>query len=265
VKKAIVNSLPKAGTNLVAKCLTLFGYEEKAHLGAGMLQTDRRGWLRRFAWIPLGHGYMVGIDSPVVVGRRIVKRILNELADGEFITAHVGYTADILIDSIENGLEPIVVIRDPRAVLNSFVHYVAAEKRHAFHRVFSELPQEERFLKALDGVSNGRNRLQPFRQRLLALDPWLSEKGVLRLRFEDLVGSHGGASDEAQRETLEALGTRLRVAQADVDDVAKRLFGPGRATFRLGRVDAWKSEMPTRIRQLVESQCGDIIAAWGYA
>ena len=34
MKKIFINSLPKAGTNLLAKCLDLFGYHKSGHLGS---------------------------------------------------------------------------------------------------------------------------------------------------------------------------------------------------------------------------------------
>lgn len=93
MEKVFVNSVPKAGTNLLSKCLELFGYRQIGHIGAGgVLENGLRGRVRRIVHIPVTRGYLVGINSPVEISRRGVDRLLAKSRCGEFLTAHVGYT-----------------------------------------------------------------------------------------------------------------------------------------------------------------------------
>lgn len=267
MKSAFINSLPKAGTNLLAKCLQLFGYEERGHLGAGRL-IDRR-WLyaaRRVLWRPRRQGYLIGVDSPIEVARRPVDRMIRRVAsrDGGFMTAHVGYTLDLVHRVEAAGVAPILMLRDPRAVLASFVPYVMKQRTHSVHAALAALGDEERYAAALTGFFGGRATLQPLSVRCQALECWRRSERVLTVRFEDIIGPEGGGSAEARRATLERLCERLDIDASRIDAVARDLFGPGRATFRKGRIDSWKTEIPESVQGRFAEEIGDILEAWEY-
>lgn len=266
MKKAFVNSLHKSGTNLVNKCLQLFGYEHKGHIGSAVrIGADRYARLKWFTWLTRWQGYLVGIDSPIEVSRARVDKILNGLGPGMFVTAHVGYTMDILDKVLQMDFLPIVMTRDPRAVLSSFVHYVRKEKTHVMHRTFSNMSIEDCYIAALKGKTfDGHSSLQPMYVNCMAMHPWLNSERVLHLTFEDLVGSKGGGSDSQQTKTLEKICKNLVIPANKIDKVSQELFGPGRHTFRKGHIDSWRDEIPPSIIQMVNAELNDILKAWGY-
>jgi len=266
MKKAFVNSLPKSGTNLVGKCLELFGYKQLSGFAASqVLNNSWKSKVRRVLWRPSKQGYIIGLDSPVEVSRRPIDRRLARASDGTFLFGHLGYTADLLYRAKQMGFEPFVMLRDPRAVLNSFVHYAVSNTRHVLHEDFSAMNLEERYLAALHGFYDGKASLQPMAIRCKALAPWMDSKDVQLLQFERIVGNKGGGSDEHQRQTLEVLCDKLDIDEKNIDRVMDELHGPGRPTFRKGQIDSWQEEIPAELHDAINEELADILTTWGYA
>jgi len=265
LKKTIINSLPKSGTNLVAKALELFGYVQQGNLAAYAVNNNTllAAWWRLRA-LPFRQGHIIGIDFPVEVSRKYIDTLLRRIGPGNFCTAHLGYTTDLLGKILQDGFSPIVITRDPRAVIVSFVHYVIENRNLALHKFLRRLDNEQRYRIVLQGVTTKHASLQPLRVRIQALASWLDSKQVLRLRFEDIVGHRGGGSSDNQQRELHRLCEWLDIPSGRIDYVAENLYGPGRATFRKGTIDSWRKELPERIIMEVEEQLGDIMKKWKY-
>lgn len=265
MRTAFINSLPKSGTHLTAKCLKLMGYAELDHLGsAQVISPSILSKFRRFAWFPFSQGYLLGIDTPVEVSKRVVHSRLKKARPNKFFTAHVGYSTALLNAVLAHDIAPIAIHRDPRAVLVSFVHYVSKLKEHVLHSEFKDLPEDEKFRRVLEGHRFKKAYLEPLRTRCMSLDGWLASDRVLKIRFEDLVGTKGGGTLEAQEETISRLCNWLEIPESKSAGVAEELFGPGRHTFRKGQVDSWKSELSDDNIKLVEETLGDVLVQWGY-
>ena len=265
MRKAFINSLPKSGTNLLAKCLLLFGYTEKGHLSTGTILDSRPAAIfRRLFWRTRGQGYSLGVNSPIEVRRRPVDAMLRRVRENEFVSAHVGYRRDLLDTVLEQGFVPIQVIRDPRAVLASFVPYVVGDKNHFLNPLFTSLTPEARYAAMLDGIERDGQIQRPLRTCCLALAPWIENDRVYTVRFEDIVGEKGGGSDARRQEVLGEIAERLAIPNPDIQRVSEELYGPGRHTFRKGKVDTWKDEIPPALLPRVESELGDILEKWGY-
>ncbi len=266
MQKVFVNSLPKSGTHLIAKCLILFGYKERCHIGLGSVQGGNwRSRLRRPLWIKnTGDSYSIGINCPVNVRRWPVDLKLRSLNNNQLITAHVGYNDKLLNSVVQCGIRPMQVIRDPRAVIASFVPYVLNQKKHFAHHAFMEMRPEQQFEAALMGAEFGDIALQPMKDCCLALSSWLEHKRTIVVQFEKLVGSRGGGSDSEMVSTLEHFCAELSLPKNKMVTVIEQLYGPGRHTFRKGRIDSWRSELPRDIIARANIELGDILDMWGY-
>jgi len=265
--RVFLNSLPKAGTHLVAKCLDLLNFEQSGGLDASLvLGRGVRSKLRKyFVQAYFSDGYLVGIDTPVKLSRAYVNYMLNKANEGQYITGHVGYSTELLQHVKELGFLPVLILRDPRAVLNSFVHYVLREQHHPLHGVISAEQPVDRFRLALRGIDAGDARLQALANRCSAVDCWLRDDAVHAVRFEDLVGASGSGSDSRQVAAISALTQFLGIDDGSVDEVAKNLFGPGRATFRKGSVDSWRQELPAQVQEEAQRELGHVLKLWNYA
>ena len=157
MKKVFVNSLPKAGTNLLAKCLERVGYEQAGGFASSnVLARTIKARVRRRLWRAAEPGYIVGIDTPVEVARVPVDRRLRRIRGGQFAIGHIGYTVDLLRRIESLGFTSFLIIRDPRAVLNSLVHYLRKNQNHPLHRLFISMSELERYQHALHGVQQKR-------------------------------------------------------------------------------------------------------------
>lgn len=256
MNRCFVNSMPKSGTNLLARFLTLCGMKRAGHI-------NRRN---RFSIgkIPLlSFGYPIGIDHLHNISKGAVDRRFAQLQTGEFLTAHVGHS-HCFLDLIEqHGVKPVLVIRDPRAVLNSFVHYVATTRSHPMSASFRPLDTEARYLRALKGGWTGKAFLEPLVHRCRSLTPWMESPHVLLVRFEDLVGESGGGSKQAQTRVAEKLADHLSIPSNRWQNAVQDLFGDS-GTFRSGQVNSWQKEIPQSMSADVDAELEPVLDLWGY-
>ena len=263
-----VNSLPKSGTHLLSKLLGIAGGKEVYHFGSGKVLDSR--WVaraRRVLMYPsiFEKGVIVGVDSPVEISRKFVTKKISTLSPGEFVTGHVGYSEDILNICSSFGVKKICVVRDPRSIVVSFIHYVQGLERHYLNDLFKDLGFDAAVSMCLTGFSSEGKSLESLVSRYRALEPWLREADVLTLRFEDLVGSMGNGSDSDQKEAIEKIFNHLGVgSEVDVDVVARDLFGPGKATFRKGTVDSWREELSKDSCSAIEGELSEFFVRFGY-
>jgi len=268
MKKVIINSLPKSGTNLLAKLLDLAGYTQHGSLGAPLVRQNTIGsYIRnlRLLSCPRTSGYLLGIDSPVMIKKSYIRKVLSTLEEESYVTGHLGYTSDILEDLIDLSFYPVLITRDPRAVLASFVFFVRKEKKHHLHRFFNTLKEEDCFRLALNGFSENQYSLQPLRVRCEALFLWLRDDRVMKVQFESLIGSQGGGDDSSQTMCVQNIFERFSIPEQKMEYVIKNLFGRGRHTFRKGRVDSWREEIPPSLMSNVNDELADILSDWRYS
>jgi hypothetical protein len=265
VNKVLVNSLPKSGTHLAAHCLELFGFNSIGHISSRIvLRNDWQTKIRRILFNPLSNGYIVGVDSPIEISRWIIDKRLNAGKKGTYITSHVGYTDLILNKSLQLNYKPLLIIRDPRAVLNSFVHYVSTETEHSLFNEFNKLTEAEKFRKALNGFCSDTKQLQSIYTRCLAVESWRKNNLVLTVKFEDLIGAQGGGSDIFQKKVLNKICEFVGGDERKIENVANNLFGSKDMTFRKGKVDSWKREIPHDLHHRINMELEDILSIWGY-
>lgn len=265
-RPVFVNALPKSGTNLVGDCLDLLGMLPKAHVGAQALRSP--SWarlLKRLVFLPTRRSYLVGIDMPIEAPNWYIDRRLNGLAPDEYITAHVGYTADVLHEVVKRDIAPILVTRDPRAVVNSFVHYLDEAVRHPLYKAFQDQSLHSRYMLAMEGMFANEVTLQPIDVRCQAVRPWTQHRDVLHVRFEDLIGPEGGGAADVQRAAVKRIVDHVEAPTDKIDVVLDHLFGKNENTFRSGQIDAWRKEIPSAVRDDLDAQTQPIRDMWGYS
>ncbi|WP_145999164.1 sulfotransferase domain-containing protein [Oceanicoccus sp. KOV_DT_Chl] len=266
MKKAFVNSLPKSGTNLVGKCLELFEYQQlHGFASSEVLSNTFKAKIKRLLWMPWKQGYLIGIDTPVEISRSAINKRLDAVGPDQFLFGHVGYTSDFLAKVREKEFVLFVMLRDPRAVLNSFVHYVVSNKRHVMHEEFLKMTVDQRYRAALYGCHGVDASLESLKIRCSSLNPWIESSDVTLLQYEQLVGDKGGGCQEAQRRSLVVLCKALEIPVNGIEGVIDELHGPGRVTFRKGQIDSWREEIPLSLQAEINQELAGILQAWNYA
>lgn len=238
----LVNSVPKSGTNLLRRAVD------------GLASTHGlrpRNHIRHVT--PAGRGRS---DAELVEDVLAMRR-------GEVRSVHLLHTPDAAAAVASVPGPRFFVVRDPRDVVVSFVHYVTdMATGHPHHAWFRGMEHHaERLTTAIVGGRGPRGEELPdLGARLAPFLGWLDEPEVVAVRFEDLVGDERPGF----RRVAEELA-RSSPWFGDVDEVTEILLAStaphGSPTFRSGRVGGWRRELsPTHVA-LVEERAAPLLEA----
>jgi Sulfotransferase domain len=299
--RVVANSVPKSGTHLLVRLLTLLGVnlvdfggiaphlvkgdrfpsasrrlrklfglrqlENVMGIGPHLVEGGRFPLARRFLRARGPEKVTIGIDFPKHIDRRWLSRRLSQVPDGCFITAHCIYTpqlAELLGE--EQKLRVVCILRDPRDVAVSQMHYIKQRTQHFAHEEFLALPSDhERLLFSIRGGELGGRKLQSLDERYRQFLGWERDPNALMVKFEELVGSRGGGSTEAQRRTVERVAEHvgLGVDERTMGVVEEELFGVGR-TFRKGQSGGWRLEFEEEHVRAAKEVAGPLLMELGY-
>jgi hypothetical protein len=263
--RIVANSIPKSGTHLLDRLLVLLGFRIveggiRPHLVAGRFRPARRllrGW---------GEKVTIGVVSPQHISRRWLARRLSRVPDGGFVNAHCIYTPELAGLFHEGGMRVVCILRDPRDVAVSQMHYIKERRQHFAHEGYMALPSDhERLLISIRGGELGGRRLQSLAERYGRFLGWERDGGAAMVKFEDLVGHGGGGSEEAQRLAVERVAGHLGVPveEGTLGRVEEGLFGVGR-TFRKGQIGGWREEFSAEHEEAVKEVLGPLLVELGY-
>ena len=177
---------------------------------------------------------------------------------------HVGYDVAILEKLNDLAITPFLVVRDPRAILSSFVNYVLRESKHPFHERFKRASLQQCYHEALYGISENNRLLMPLAARCESIAPWVDSDAVTVVKFEHLVGIYGGGDRDDQINVLSEISEVLELDTGLIDYVSCNVFGPGRATFSKGNVNSWQVDIPSEIMGEAETVLQPILEKWSY-
>ncbi|MCB1615446.1 MAG: hypothetical protein KDI30_05475, partial [Pseudomonadales bacterium] len=112
MKKAVINSLPKAGTNLVARILDLCGYTDTAHIGPFIRSRTLRNFISsNLDALTTRQQIDCGIDRLMNQNRGKVLKLFSNLRENEYLSAHLNCNDDLLNVCKANNLKVLIVIR----------------------------------------------------------------------------------------------------------------------------------------------------------
>jgi len=250
--RVIVNSIPKSGTHLLERALSLMGVSTRPPLflsSATAANYPPDG----------GDTVLVGVGMPVPVSTRLLGQALGSMAAGQVVTGHVPYSPPLEGLLRHLGFRMLLIVRDPRDVAVSLAHHIARESGHRLHASFMALSPEERILRTIGGDA----QLENIFNRFQAVLPWVRSELCLLTRFEDLVGEKGGGSDERQRLALAQVSSSLGLSEPDLPRIGRDLFGHG-ATFRQGRIGQWREQFGQVHQESFAKVAGGLLKELGY-
>jgi sulfotransferase 6B1 len=299
--KVVANSIPKSGTHLLDRLLTLLGFDlmdlggSRPHLaqaGKNLTSTRRRlrnlGGLRRPEDV-MGIGshlvdggrfpparrllrtrgpekVMTGVDFPREIGRRWLERRLSRVADGCFVTAHCVYSPELASLFAEERMRVVCILRDPRDVAVSQMHHIKQRKRHPIHDAFVALPSDnERLLVSIRGGLLGMREMLSLDERYRQFLGWQDDDNAMMVKFEDLVGPRGGGSAETQRRTVERVARHVGLEPDErmMRTVEENIFGVSN-TFRKGQIGGWREEFSEEHARAAREIAGPLLVELGY-
>lgn len=270
--RLLINSMPKSGTHLLTQVVSLLGYQDFGrHDGLWLRAKDKLGvgtpvvlahvrvqrqWKRR--WHALvgndrgGQTIPIDVTLPVQVPINLAQEWLEAIPPGQFLSGHLPWTEATAQLLRTAHLKHLMIVRDPRDVLVSYLHFVT-KPQHPLSKDFLSLSPDQRFHLALDGgpgPHSGR-QIVGLRQAFASILEWQREPDVLITSFESLIGERGDGSGAAQRAAIRAICQYLEMDSDDnlIEHVCRHAFDTGAETFRRGKIGAWQDELsPDQIR-----------------
>ncbi len=255
--KIMLITIPKSGTHLLHKCLSLID-REKMPFGYKM-ELPFQEWYEvlkpQNSLPPPDH--WKGPFHPSMIHTSVDEVKKSYSYRKNHYSFHTYYTEDYNNFLDAKHFKKILLLRDPRAVLVSFANMVkdGFEPHH-------KINFEDLLLDLIDGRQQhyiswaaSKNHAYPVIWEIglcafyrLYL-PFIETKNCLTLRFENLVGKMGGGSAKLQRAEIAKILKHLNMYVDDkkIEYAMSNLFGDS-TTFNQGTIDGWKKHFTPRIK-----------------
>ena len=236
--RIFINSVPKAGTHLLETTLAQFPQ-------------------LRFSGRPTVTGWS---DDH----RTRVQQALRRIRRGSFRSGHSRYWPELRQTIVERQIKVIQMIRDPRDVIVSQWKYVTQINLvHKEGRALRAAADTDKLLCMIEGIPGA---ISPLGDVWKAHRGWLSFPEALVVRFEELIGPRGGGTRELQMNALARIARHLGIS-ADtelLELVGRNLFSERSATFRQGRIAAWREELHPEHNAAIKRHLGSLLVELGY-
>jgi len=243
------NSFPKSGTHLLTQVLQGFpavGPAVDSGLPAVVTYEGDTGRQR---------------------GQAEILADLGRLLPGDIAYGHVHALPEVVEFACREGFCPYFILRDPRDVAVSHVHYVTdMEPNHAHHRHYAEELHsfDERLRTSILGRPEVDIEFPDISARFEPYMGWLDHPEVLTLHFEEFLEDRatalGRVFDHAVRCGFPAMVERERAVQ-----ILGEHIDPERSpTFRSGKAGGWKDQFSKENKRLFKDVAGELLVRLGY-
>ncbi len=221
-----VTSIPKSGTHLIDKCLSLL--TGKTHL-----------------WV----------YDP----ERMIKGKLPEIPHDKYLMYHMRYNEKVSKLLRKHNMPVIFTVRDPRdqVVSMTFWKLTRPEAHPEKAAEFEANPSffSNYLMKRIKNVTR-------YYKSFLA---WQKDPSCHTVKFENLVGDEGGGSDSAQIREIQKIAAHCRIPLTNqkLKYCRKNLFG-GTTTFRKGHIGGWKKYFTSKHKRAFKKLAGQLLIDLGY-
>jgi sulfotransferase 6B1 len=259
--KVLLNGPGKSGTHLLGDCLSLM---------PKMMFSGRHFALPEFFYGPVEPSdpwFRPPVSSPPLdVGR--LKKYLGRCPQGMFVTAHARFHPDFSDLVKELRFKHVLLLRDPRDVAVSHAFYMLQDALHQHYGYYTKTlkSDEERLMASIRGFKNAENWLLPVGESFGAYLPWTNDPSTLAVRFEDLIGLHGGGDAEKQLDEIVRIGSFVErpLSREQASQIARKMYGKGGLTFRKGRAGDWRNHFTEAHKRAFKDTAGELLIKLGY-
>jgi hypothetical protein len=197
---------------------------------------------------------------------------LKRLLPGDIAYGHLHAERRIIRAICSQPFAPYFILRDPRDVAVSHVHYITdMAPGHIHHRFYrEELPDFDARLKfSIEGNQDNANQpgtipIPDIGSRLEPYLDWLSEKDVLSLQYEKLITQTRDTLEEILQHAIQR-GFVNTKSRSEALQILENSIDPSRSpTYRSGKIGAWRSAFSAENKQLFKEKTGDMLIRLGY-
>jgi hypothetical protein len=243
------NSFPKSGTHLLTQVLhgfTRLGPAVDSGLPAIVTFEGDTGRMR---------------DSDEILAE------LERLEPGDIAYGHLHALPGTMAFLCRDGVVPYFILRDPRDVVVSHVHYVTdMATNHAHHKYYMESLHsfEERLATSIAGLPQLDVPFPDIRARFEPYLSWIDRPEVLTLHFEEFVDDRETAIGRVLDHAV-ARGFPVRLDRQLAVEILAGEIDPKRSpTYRRGVVGGWREQFTSEHKQLFKQLTGDLLVRLGY-
>lgn len=243
------NSFPKSGTHLLTQVLKGFSHLGPAADSGLPAITSFDGYTGR-----------PRTESEILAD-------LEHLLPGDIAYGHVHAFSKAIEFLCQDGVATFFILRDPRDVVVSHVHYVTdIEPSHIHHHYYKEQLNDfnKRLQTSILGLSDPAIPFPDIRARFEPYMDWLDRSEILILHFEDFVTNREGAIEQVYNHAV-TRGFQTAVEKEKAIGLLAEGIDPQRSpTFRSGKVGGWKTQFSDENKQLFKEVAGDLLIRLGY-
>ena len=243
------NSFPKSGTHLLTQVL--------------------EGFTR------IGPAVVSGLPAVVTyegdTGRaRQLEEILSDLRrflPGDVAYGHLHAQPEIVSFLCQQGMAAFFILRDPRDVVVSHVHYITKmAPHHIHHRYYAQELKtfDERLTASILGIPSEKIPFPNIRQRFEPYLGWLNQPEVLTLQYEEFILRQEITLVKVLNHALER-GFPLSLEYPMALKALAESIAPQRSpTFRSGKIGGWRQAFKEEHIRLFKETTGDLLLQMGY-
>jgi hypothetical protein len=202
-------------------------------------------------------------------GRRTADEILEDLNKSPRGVITWGYV-DATPNNVSFLCQPnrvnYFIYRDPRDMLVSQVFFATEmHEEHGMHEYYKSLPDfGERLKVAITGIDREGLYMVNVKQRYEGVFEWLNTRGVMCLRFEDLINDRV-ATLNAMLDEVEQTGYKIPTPREKAITVLGEAIQPRKShTFRSGKTGGWREYFTDEHKKLFKDVAGDLVVRLGY-
>jgi hypothetical protein len=247
-QRVYLNSFPKAGTHLAELMVRQLAapLTERPWLG----NLTGNAWTNRFA-----------------ERADLIPKLCEKWPSGAYLKGHMGYNPDIAEALYLGKISTIFVYRNLRSVAVSTMYHLLDERKndkgedvlkHPNKELYRSLPNKRRILAA---VIAGLGLYPGIAERWRMFKPWLSERWVLPVRFEDMRLDTAVTASLMLRyvggQAAAFHGHHLTIDRQSHDETVAAMVQATKtqhtSTKRRGSVDGWRDYFTPEIERLWHS------------
>lgn len=194
-------------------------------------------------------------------------RDLAHLSNGDIGYGHLHARPEIVDFFTQDKVCAYFILRDPRDVVVSHVHYVTKiEPNHVHHRYYSEVLKtfDERLKTSILGLPDAANPFPDIAGRFAPFLDWLRNPEVLCLKYEDFLVDRRSTVKGVLSHAVKR-GFHPFLEENKAIDQLEAMINPQRSpTFRQGKSGGWKTQFSSENKTIFKEVAGELLITLGY-